>query len=101
MTMIRTQIKNGRIDIAAPIDLSDGSEVLVEVTPIAGIKIGISEAEWRDDPEALADWSAWIKSLPTSRASDEAPIVDDAFYESFRKLNLEAVRKQMNESAPE
>jgi hypothetical protein len=49
--------------VAAPDDLPDGTEVLVAVRPVSPGKIGIDEAEWRDDPAALADWEAWIKTI--------------------------------------
>lgn len=91
MSTIETTIKNRRIDIAAPDDLSDGTKVVVDVTPLSD-KIGIDESEWRDDPEALADWDAWLKTIE--------PIewrTPDKFDDDFRRFNLDAVRKQMEQ----
>jgi hypothetical protein len=57
-------------------------------------KMGLTEAEWRDDAEALADWAAWLDTIePVEFAAD------DAFAEAFRRFNIEAVRKQMEEGA--
>ena len=76
MNLIKTTVRNRRIDLPAPSELADGAEVLVKVTPIPNEKIGIDESEWRDDPEALADWEAWLKTIepidwPEPNAFDE------------------------------
>jgi hypothetical protein len=92
MTSIRAVVHDRRIDLPAPDDLPDGTEVLVDLTPLPPGKIGLSEAKWRDDDEALADWAAWLDTIePVAFAPD------DAFAEAFRRFNVEAVRKQMQE----
>lgn len=101
MTKIKTTIRNGRIELRAPDELPEGTEVLVEVTPITRKKIGIDESEWRDDPEALADWDAWLKTLEPIEFSSEEQIERDSFDEEFRRFNVEAVRKQMSEGTQE
>ena len=63
MNTIKTTIRDRRIEVAAPNEMPDGTDVLVDVTPIPVEKIGIDEPEWRDDPEALADWEAWLKTI--------------------------------------
>ena len=84
MNAIKTTVQNRRIDLPAPKDLPDGTDVLVEVTPIPGEKIGVSESEWRDDPEALADWDSWLKTIePIEWATP------DRFDEEFRRHNIE------------
>ena len=89
MTTIRTVIHDRRIDIPAPSELIDGTEVLVELSPVRD-KIGLDESEWRDDPEALADWAAWLDSIEPIDFAADGP-----FEREFRRLNVEAVRKQM------
>jgi hypothetical protein len=92
MTPIRAIVQDRRIELAAPDDLPDGTEVLVDLTPLPPGKIGLSEGEWQDDPDALADWAAWLESVePVAFAAD------DAFTAEFRRFNVEAVRKQMLE----
>jgi len=89
MSGIRAVINDRSITVPAPSDLPDGTEVLVELIPITG-KIGLDESEWRDDPEALADWAAWLDTI------EPIPFAKpDAFDEQFRRFNIEAVRKQM------
>jgi hypothetical protein len=92
MTSIRAVVHDRRIELPAPEDLPDGTEVLVDLTPLPPGKIGLSEAEWRDDADALEDWAAWLETIePVAFAAD------DAFAEEFRRFNVEAVRKQMQE----
>lgn len=63
MCRTRTTILNRRIEIPAPDELADGIEVMVDVTTVSERRIGIDESEWRDDAEALADWSVWLSTV--------------------------------------
>lgn len=92
MNTIETTVQNRRIEFAAPREIPDGTKVAVDVTPLSAEKIGIDESEWRDDPEALADWDAWLKTI---EPIEWRPL--DQFDQEFRRYNIEAVRKQMEE----
>lgn len=71
MTSIRTVVYERRIELTAPDDIPDGTEVFVDVTPVGTGKIGLTESEWRDDAEALADWAAWLDTIePVAFAAD-------------------------------
>lgn len=59
MTIIRTVVHHRRIEIPAPDEMADGTEVVVELTP-ATEKIGIGELDWDDSPEGI---EAWIKAV--------------------------------------
>jgi hypothetical protein len=102
MSTVRATVQGGRIEVMAPGGLPDGTEVLVEVTPLTRTpgKIGINESEWRDDPEALADWESWIKQIEPIDWSPGDGADHDQFDAEFRRYNIEAVRKQMEEGAP-
>jgi hypothetical protein len=100
MSMVKATVQSGRIEVTAPDDLPDGTEVLVEVTPLSRGKIGIRESEWRDDPAALADWDWWIHRIEPIELSPEERADHDRFEEVFRRYNIEAVRKQMEGGAP-
>jgi hypothetical protein len=85
-------VHDRRIELTVPDDSPNGTEVLLDLAPVPSDKIGLSEAEWRDDPEALADWAAWLSTIePVDFAAD------DVFTEKFRRFNVEAVRKQMQQ----
>ena len=63
MNAIKATVMQGRLEPKVPLDWPDGTEVLIEPTMAPLEKIGIDESEWRDDPESLADWEAWIKTI--------------------------------------
>jgi hypothetical protein len=86
MTTIRTMIHDRRIDFPAPSELLDGTEVLIEVSPLSG-KVGLDESEWSDDAAALADWGAWLGTIEPVEFAQES-----AFDDEFRRFNIEAVR---------
>ena len=89
MTRIHAIVTNRRIDVAAPNEMPDGAEVVVELS-FPSERIGLDESEWRDDPEAIAAWSAWLDTIEPVEFVQEG-----AFEEEFRRFNIEAVRKQM------
>lgn len=71
MSVTRTTVRNGRIELAVPGEWPDGTEVLVDVTPVPAEKIGLDESEWRDDPAALADWAAWLDTIEPIQFAEE------------------------------
>jgi hypothetical protein len=94
MNPIKATWINGRIMPAEPVDWPEGSELIVE--PVASpSKIGLDESEWRDDPQALADWEAWLPTVEPLDLSDDERAAFASYREEFRKYNLEAVRQQM------
>ena len=100
MSTVKATVHGGRIEVMAPDELPDGTEVLVEVTSLARGRIGIRESEWRDDPEALADWDWWIERIEPIELSPEERADHEQFEAEFRRYNIEAVRKQMEEGGP-
>jgi hypothetical protein len=99
MTTIKTTVRNRRIELNAPDEMPDGTEVLVDVTPVAPGKVGIAENEWRDGPDALADWDTWFRTIHPVELTPEEQDANDRFEEEFRRFNVEAVRKQMEGGA--
>jgi hypothetical protein len=63
MHAIRAIWVNGRILPSEPVDWPEGSELLVEPLAPPAEKIGMSEAEWRDDPDSIAAWIQAVESL--------------------------------------
>jgi hypothetical protein len=65
MDAIKATVRNGRIEVDGPLDLPDGTELLVfPSTEAAG---GRGEADddddWDDTPQGIADWLRWYDSL--------------------------------------
>jgi hypothetical protein len=99
MTAIKGVVRNGRVEMAAPPDSPEGCQVIVEPLPAPADKVGLDEAEWRDDAAALADWEAWIKTIEPLEYTPEEEAAFARFREEMRRYNVEAVRRQMQEPA--
>ena len=90
MSPIRTVVHDRLIEVPAPDELVDGTEVIVQLVAVRE-KVGLDESEWRDDPAALADWSAWLDTIEPVELAAPGPFDDE-----FRRFNVEAVRRQMS-----
>lgn len=55
MTTIRAIVRLGRIEVDEPIDLPDGTELLIPI-PESAVRIGMREEDWSDGPEAIDAW---------------------------------------------
>lgn len=62
MTTIKAIIRNGRIEVAEPIDLPDGTELTIPV-PVLLTPPSIRDEDWSDTPEAIESWIRWYDSL--------------------------------------
>lgn len=98
MNAIMATWKNGQIMPSEPVDWPEGSRLLVEPLEVRGEKIGLDELEWEDTPEVLADWEAWIKTIEPMVWAEGEREEYERHREEVRKFNIEAVRKQMEES---
>jgi hypothetical protein len=56
---IRTTVQDRRIEIAAPDDVPDGAEVIVDLVA-SDEHLGLEESDWDDSPEGI---EAWIDSV--------------------------------------
>jgi hypothetical protein len=96
---IRATWVNGQIVPAEPVDWPEGSELLVEPVAPPGAKVGLTEEEWRDDPESIAAWIAAVEKIePLIWVEGERQDYED-YRRQMRAFNIEAVRKQMEEMA--
>lgn len=97
MSAIKVMVRDRRIELSAPEEIPDGTEVLVDVTPVMKKRIGIDESEWRDDPESIADWEAWIKSFEPLEFTADELAGSSEFDSKMREYDLKAVRRKMTE----
>lgn len=97
MDAIKAVVKNGRIDLIVPNSWPEGCEVLVAPLALPAGRIGMDESEWRDDPAALADWDAWLKTIEPLELTPEEQVAWARFDEQMRQFNIEAVRRQMQQ----
>jgi hypothetical protein len=94
MNAIKATWKNGQIVPDVPVNWPEDCRLIVEPLP-EGERVGIDESEWRDDPENLADWEAWIKTIRPLELTPEEDAAFARFDEEMRRYNVEAVRRQM------
>ena len=95
MNAIKAIWANGQILPSEPVDWPEGSELLVEPIVPNEAKIGLTEEEWRDDPESIAAWEAGVRSIERPEYSDQERTEMARYREEYRRYNLEAVRRQM------
>lgn len=92
MGVITGTVKNGLIVLDEPGELPDGSRVVVH--PVETMEtIGMSEADWDDSPEAIADWISWYDSLEWI----ELPAADEAALKAFRERQKELGKANFDE----
>ena len=95
MHAIKAVWKNGRILPSEPVDWPEGSELFVAPIMPNDERVGLTEEEWRDDPESIAAWEAGVRSIEPPEYSDEERAEIVRYREECRRYNLEAVRRQM------
>ena len=96
MNAVKATWTNGRILPGEPITWPEGSELMVEPVGAVGERVGVDEAEWRDDPAALADWDNWLRTIEPQVLTDEERAAFATYDAEVRRHNLEAVRRRMN-----
>lgn len=79
---IKAFIHNGRLRLDEPVDLPEGAEVKVSVSPVASDNLGMTEEELGDSPEAIASWIAYYESL-------EPPTMTEQEWEAWQQRRRE------------
>lgn len=95
MESIKATWTNGQILPSEPVVWPEGTELVVEPALGDG-SIGLHESQWRDDPQAIADWERWLVSLEPLDLTEQEQADFAAYEAEHRRFNLEAVRKQMS-----
>jgi hypothetical protein len=68
MSTIKAVLRNGRIETEEPLDLPEGTELLIPIPD----RCGDEESAWDTSPEGIAAWLNWADSLlPLVRAEHE------------------------------
>ena len=94
MNAIKATWINGQILPTEPVDWPEGSELLVE--PVASSeKIGLEEADWRDDSQSIADWLAWVDTIEPLLLNNDKRAEMERYRAEQRRFNIDAVRRQM------
>jgi hypothetical protein len=94
--LIRGVVRNGRIEVDTPINLPDGTELLIPL-PEATSPTPTAEPGSDNTPEGIAVWLGWFDSLPTLKISPE----EEADTAAWRKKMSEHGITQMGKGIEE
>lgn len=97
MNAIKATWIHGQIVPDQPVDWPEGSPLLVEPIQPNGKPLGVSEDQWRDDPESIAAWIEAVEKIEPMVWAEGEEEEYRRFREKARQFNLEAVRQQMKE----
>src|SRR5487761_1279914 len=100
MNAIKAIWSHGQIVPAEPVDWPEGSELVVE--PIASHRadvglahVGLTEEQWRDDPESIAAWIQAVERIEPLVWEDGEEEEQERYRAEHRQFNIDAVRAQM------
>lgn len=94
MSAITGRVENGLVILDEPASLAEGSRVVVQ--PLDGAEpLGVSESQWQDTPEAIADWIAWYDSLEPIILSPD----DEQSMAAYRQRQHEIGKSAFDERA--
>lgn len=101
MTTIKATVHNGGLQLDAPLDLPEGCEVNVFVSPIvpgSSTLRGMTEEEQGSTPEAIARWIQLVESSSPPTMTDEEWAADQQQrreYRAWQLANAEAREKRL------
>lgn len=84
---IRGVVRNGRIEVETPLNLPDGTELLIAV-PEGTSSPPAAEPAWDNSPEGIAEWLAWLDSLPTLTITPEEEADTDVWREKLAEYGI-------------
>jgi hypothetical protein len=96
MNAVRAVWTNGRILPSEPVDWPEGIQSRVEALAPPGEKTGLSEDEWRDDPDSIAAWIEAVEKIEPLVWAEGEEKEPERWREKCRQFNIEAVRRQRN-----
>jgi hypothetical protein len=96
MNAIKAVWTHGQIVLAEPVDWPEGSELVVEPIATNGANVGLTEDEWRDDPESFAAWVAAVERIEPLAWADGVEEGQERYRANHRQLNIDSVRNQMD-----
>lgn len=94
MSAIKAIVKDGRIELQAPPDWPDGTEVTIH-PQLAEDTFGIREEDWPETPDAIAEWLTWYDTLEPLIFTDEERVA----WEANRQARKEWEKAHFNEHA--
>ena len=81
--LMKGVIRNGRVEVAEPIDLPDGSEVIVQV--LNGDVDADFEEGWDNSPQGIASWLQWCNALQPLKITPQHEADTEAWLERINQ----------------
>ncbi len=94
MTVLRAVVKDGKIELEAPGDWPEGTEVRIEPIPASG-SVGIRDEDWPDTPEGIARHVALMDRIEPLEMTAE----EEASWEAARKGRKDLEKARSDERA--
>ena len=91
-TLVRGVVRNGRIEVETPINLPDGTELLIPL-PEGVSPSPVSEVGWDNSPEGIAAWLAWLNALPTLTITPEEEADTAAWRKKMSEYGIATMEK--------
>jgi hypothetical protein len=89
-------VHEGGIVLETPVDWPEGAKVAVALVESEPTKIGITEEEWSDTPEAIADWIRWYDSLQPLQMAPEEEADLDAWRQKIKEFTIANMHKDVD-----
>jgi hypothetical protein len=87
MNTIKATVRGGRLEVEEPIDLPDGTELLI---PLPNGPGQTDDDNWDNSPEGIADWLRWYESLEPLIITPEEEADTEAW---LKKMDQEGLAK--------
>ena len=99
MSILKAIWKDGQVVLEGHADWPEGRRLIVQEETLPGVEF-MTEDEQSDDPEAIQQWIDDLRTLPPVPDNSAKDAEWQAWEEKLRLFNIEAVRKQFEESRP-
>jgi hypothetical protein len=93
-TVVPGTFHEGRVVLETPVDWPEGAKVeVVLVEP--GERIGLTESEWSDTPEAIEEWIRWYDSLEPLQFTPEEEADIAAWRKRIKEYTIANMHKDV------
>jgi hypothetical protein len=87
--VIRAVVRNGRVELEEPIQLPDGTEVLIALPNVSPEPT--DTADWSSAPQAVAAWLQWYDSLEPLLFTPEEEADTEAWLKKMNNYSMDSM----------
>src|SRR5712691_2746294 len=96
--LMKGVIRNGRVEVEEPINLPDGSEVIVQV--LNGDVDGDFEEGWDNSPQDIAAWLQWCDALQPLKITPQQEADTQAWLKKINQRSAANLDKRVEDLFP-